>query len=280
MAWCFLLVNLLVILLASRLRFAGRGLEYASPICLSPQAWWWVIGACAALAAIAAAVGRRRLRDRRARRALLELAVVFPPFFAFEWGMLPPLQRRWFDWAIMAGFVLLIALLVLAERRSLAERGLTGRNFVPAARALAVPTAIMVAAPIAAAFVVGTDFEPGRMARQALTYPAYALLQLLAFQVFLVWRLRRLSGWAATVAVSAGMFALMHWPNGIVMAACAAGAAVWTVVYLRRPNVYALALSMALAVTSFANALPRERVLKNLRTGPIYIERMLEREHG
>ena len=106
MAWCFLLVNLLVILLASRLRFAGRGLEYASPICLSPQAWWWVIGACAALAAIAAAVGRRRLRDRRARRALLELAVVFPLFFAFEWGMLPPLHRRWFDWAIMGGFVL------------------------------------------------------------------------------------------------------------------------------------------------------------------------------
>lgn len=275
-----MLVNLFVILLASRLRFAGPGLEHASPFSMGPQAWWWMIGACAALAGVAAAAGWRRLRERPARRALVELAAVFPPFFAFEWGLLPAVQWRWFDWAIMGGFVVLIALLVLAERRSLAERGLTGRNFLSAARALAIPTAMMVAVPIAAAFIVGTDFELRRMARHLLGYPAYALVQLVVFQVFLVWRLRRLSGPAATVAIAAGMFALMHWPNGVVMAACAAGAAVWAVVYLWRPNAYALALSMALAVTSFANALPRERVLKNLRTGPICVERTLEKGHG
>ncbi len=280
MIWCFLLVNLLVILLASRLRFAGRGLEHAGPFPMVPHAWWWVIAACAALAVLAATVGFRRLRNLRARRALLELAAVFPPFFAFEWGVLPPLHWRWFDWAIMAGFALLVALIVLRDRRSFADRGLTGRNFAPAARALAIPTAIMVAVPIVAAMFVGTDFQPTRMARHALAYPLYALAQLLVFQVFLVSRLRRIGGRApAIVLVSACMFALMHWPNAVVMGACAAGAVVWTVVYLWRPNVYALALSMALAVTSFANALPRERVLKNLRTGPIYIQRMLERQH-
>jgi hypothetical protein len=281
MVWCFLLANMTVILAAAHLRYAGEGMQYAAPVSMPSQLWWGVTGACAAGAMAAGALCRRRLRDRAARRSLIELWLVFPLFFAFEWSMLPPYLRqfRWFHWVVLAAFVSAIVVMFILDRRNSAQWGVTGRNFVRAVKLLAAPTAVMVAAPIIAALLVGTDFGPGR-AMQSLGYPAYALAQLVVFQSFLVTRLRRIStSTAAVVIAAAGTFALAHWPNGLLMAGCFAGGIVWTLVFLRRPNVYALAISMGLAAAAFANALPREGLTKNMRTGPIYVQRMIER-HG
>ena len=120
---------------------------------------------------------------------------------------------------------------------------------------------------------------PGRLA-YSLAYPLYALAQLLVFQSFLVPRLRRLgASGASLIAVAACMFALLHWPNRLVMAACIVGAGVWTWAFIRRPNICALALSMGLAAMAMYNAMPREIgpwSTHNLRTGPIYVQRMIE----
>jgi hypothetical protein len=176
----------------------------------------------------------------------------------------------------MGGLVLLMLAFVWRDRSDLPNWGLDGRGFVPAARFLAVPTVLMVAAPIAAVAVVGTDFQPGRAGLALAAYPLYAFAQMLVFQLFLVRRLVRISGTGArTILISAGIFSLVHWPNGLLMGACFVGACVWTAAYLRRPNLYAIALSMGLAAASFASFLPRD-LTRNLRTGPIYVQRLLE----
>ncbi len=278
MAWAFCLLNLTIVLLAARLRYAGAALAHACPVAMRPATWWLWIGTSAALAAVAAAAGRRALRRRGARRAYGELLAVFPPFFAFEWGMLPPHRWRFIDWLVMVALVALIGWFLWREQRNVRRWGVTQRGFVPAVRLLALPTAAMVAVPIVAACFLGTDIRAGRAVVGVLTYPLYALVQLFVLEVFLVRRLWHVTrSFTSTSLVAAATFALMHWPNGLAMAACGVGAAVWTVVYLERRNVYALALSMGLAAAAFANALP-QRITHNLRTGPIYVQRLADAE--
>ncbi|MCK4601403.1 MAG: CPBP family intramembrane metalloprotease [Phycisphaerae bacterium] len=273
MAWTLLFTNLFVILLAAGLRYGGAAPGAASPIAMGEHVWWWAVAGAAAVALALGLWDRKRLTHRPARRAAMEL-LIFPALFAFEWSVLPQHHWRTADWAVMAAFVGAIGVMFWADRRNFRQWGVTGRNFLPAVKLLVLPTVVMMAAPVVVAAFVGTDFRWPRLA-DSLLYPLYALGQLLIFQVFLVVRLRRLSDSHVTVIlVAAGVFALLHWPNGVVMAACFAAAAVWTAVYLRRPNVYALALSMGLAAGAFANALPR-KMTENLRTGPRCVHKRL-----
>ena len=279
MVWAFLLANLLVVLVAAGVRYGGADLAFAWPFGWGAWAWWPVTAAAAVGMVAAAVVGRARLARAEPRRALLELTLIFPVFFAFEWFVLPPYHWRAIDWTIMAALVAAVTILMWLDRRRWKQWGVTGRNFLPAARLLVLPTAGMIAAPVVVAIFIGSDFEVSRLPGAAL-YPLYALGQLAIFQVFLVPRLRRMAGSGASViVVAACIFALLHWPNGVVMAACFLAAAVWTAVYLRRPNVFALALSMGLAAAALVNALPRERTVwrtNSLRTGPIYVQRLLD----
>jgi len=280
MAWAFLLVNVAVVLLAAGLRYPGAVMRYASPVGMGPGLWWSATGCLAALAVGFALADAKRLRRAGPRQAMMELTLVFVLLFAFEWGMLPAhtSSRRWVDWAVMAALAAAVALFCWRDRGNFSEWGLTRRNFAPAARLLAVPTAIMIAAPVIAAVFVGTDCELSRTLVALAGYPFYAFAQLLVFEVFLVRRLRELTdSRTSVVLVAAGVFALLHWPNGLLMVNCGAAAVVWTWVYLKRPNVYALALSFGLAATAFANALPRD-LTQNLRTGPICVQRLIDVE--
>ena len=245
---------------------------------MSPAGWIWTIAVVGSLAIVAAVFGGQYLtRRRRATGALVEL-MLLPVALVLVWGFLPPRTRDYsiVNWVCIAGLLAAMGAAIWGDRRGPGDLGLTGRNFTAAARRLALPTAVMVAAPIVTALFVGTDFELRRAATSLAGYPLYALVQLLVFQVFLVPRLRRLSGSKpAVIAVAAGMFALGHWPNMLVMAVCGAAAVVWTRVYLARANVYAIALSMALAATSFTHALPRD-LTHHVRVGPMYVLRAVQ----
>jgi len=278
MIWAFLLVNVWAVMAAVYLRYQGPDLAHAAPVALSKQQWLWALGMLAGLALATGAAAAKALRRRECRRALLELLAVFLPLFAYEWGFYPDRHKRSIDWIVIAAFVAGLIVLFWLDRARLRQWGVTGQHFVRAARALAIPTAVMVAVPIVAALFVGTDFSPGKAIWAVAFYPFYALLQLLLFQVFLVPRLRRLGGSSISVVmVAAGMFAMLHWPNALVMGACGAAACVWTVVYLKSPDLYALALSMGLAATTFTNALS-DSVTHHVRVGPIYIRRIVEQQ--
>ena len=278
MIWAFLLVNVWAVMAAVYLRYQGSDLAHAAPVALSGQQWLWALGLLAGLTLAIGAAAAKALCRRECRRPLLELLAVFLLLFAYEWSFYPPYRKRAIDWIVIAVFVAVLVVLFWLDRANLREWGVTGQHFVRAARALAIPTGVMVALPIVGAVFVGTDFRPGRAALAVVSYPFYALLQLLLFQVFLVRRLRRLSGSSISVViVAAGMFAMLHWPNALVMAACGAAACVWTVVYLKSPDLCAISLSMALAATAFTHALPHS-VTHHVRVGPIYVQRLVERK--
>ena len=278
MIWAFLALNVFVVMAVAYVRYSGSALAHAAPVAMGPSGWLWTLAAAEGLFVLAVVAGRKRLAGPGpARRALAEL-MLLPAAFVLVWGFLPPKVSQYTvaHWACIAVLAGAVAGAVRLDRRGAADLGLTGRNFGAAARRLAVPTAVMVAAPIVTAAFLGTDFEPGRAAASAAGYPVYALVQLLVFQVFLVPRLVRLSdSRAAVIAVASAVFALAHWPNALVMVVCAAGSAVWTWVYLTRPNAYALALSMALSAVSFTHALPRD-LTHHVRVGPMYVYRAVQ----
>ncbi|MFW6133759.1 MAG: type II CAAX prenyl endopeptidase Rce1 family protein, partial [Planctomycetota bacterium] len=205
--------------------------------------------------------------------------VIFPVLLGYEWLLMPAdldlLTAA--DWAVMLGLAGLAVAFVWRDRRHAVRLGLGARNFLPAARLLAAPTVLMAAASAAMGAWAGTPVRPAAAVLSVATYPLYAVIQLALFQLFLVPRLRRLSANRLHIVVAAaGIFALIHWPNPVVMAATALGGVVWTLVYLHRPNLYALALAMGIAAAVFAHALP-DGVTHNMRTGPIYVLRLIER---
>ena len=284
MIWAYLALNLCAIMAAAYVRYDASALRFAAPVAMGPAGWLWTVGAAGAACVGAALAGRKRVAgSAEVRRALAEL-MLLPAGAVLLLGFLPPKIPDYspLHWSCIAALAAAMAGAVWRDRRSAVDLGLTGRNFRAAARWLALPTVIMVAAPIAATALVGTDFgcDAKAVSRAALSlagYPFYALVQLLIFQVFLVPRLARLSDSApAVIVAAAAMFALLHWPNALVMAACAAAAGVWTWVYLARPNVYALALSMTLAAVSFSQALPHD-LTHHVRVGPIYVHRQVTR---
>lgn len=283
MLWAFLCINVCVVMTAAALRYAGEGLAHAAPVAMAPWVWWLLVAGAGVLGALAVAADRKWPPDRRCRRAIAELLVIFTVFLAFEWGTLPAYrsQYRLMHYLTVVLWLAMVLCLFWRDRRNFHAWGVGMKNFVPAARLLAGPTIVMIAVPLVARQFVGGQIDARRMLIALGTYPLYAVAQLGLFQVFLVPRLRRISdSTASVVLVSAGMFALAHWPNGVVMAACAVPAAVWTLVYLKRPNLYALAISMGLAAAVFANVLPREQVLRNLRTGPIYVQRLIDADNS
>ncbi len=276
MAWSLLFWLTGWLCLLSRLRYSGPGAPLAWPINI-PWPWWPVVTAALfAGAALAAWRGRRTLRDRSARRAWLELWALLTIALGYEWAILGAFAFRPWDIAFLAGFAVVLVVLLIREPGSPREMGLGLANFLPAIKWLAVPTLLVVAACFLIGGLAGAELDGRKLVVSLLTYPLYALVQLTVLLVLVAGRLQRTGARRGEViVVTSAVFALVHWPNGVVMLGCFLMGLLWVSVYLRRPNLLAAALSMGLAATAFARALPVTWT-QNMRTGPIYVERGLE----
>jgi len=272
----FLLASTTVVLLIARLRFAGEALRFAGPVAVPAWAWDVLLVLLAAGAVVAAVRDRAALARPGARRALRELGVS-PLGLALVWGALPPyrwLYRPW-HYGLVAVFALLVVALFWRDRGSRGRWGITCTNFRAACRDLAAPTALLLAAGLAFAALGGFALRWDRLAVNLLTYPLYGFLQLLVLQVFLIRRLERLTDSRRTVAlVAAGIFALVHWPNAVLLVGCLAAGAVWARNFVRYGNLLPIALSMGILAAVLMNVMPRER-LRNGRCGPVYVYREL-----
>ncbi|MBS3733336.1 MAG: CPBP family intramembrane metalloprotease [Phycisphaerae bacterium] len=278
MPLAYLLVNVAIVLAATSVRYGTQLPDSPGLWAAPPTSWPALAAASAALAVAGAFCARRALKRAAARRALGELLVTFPVFFAYEWLALPahPDERNWGDWAIPAALIVLCVTFVWRQRRHVGRLGLTGRNFPAATRLLALPTGALILGLIAIGIAMETPVRPTAVAISAVTYPLYGIAQMGLFQFFLVPRLHRLSrSHAQVVVAAAGLFALIHWPNPVAMVATGSGALIWTWVYLRKPNLYAVALSMGLTSAALVHALP-DTLTHHMRTGPIYVLRILE----
>jgi hypothetical protein len=267
-----------VIGLLTRLRYPGAALRHASPV--PAPAWAWDVAlALIATGALAAAwLGRRALARPSGRRALAELGV-YPLGLAVVWGALPAYREDYRPWhyGLIAALSLLIGLLFLRNRANRARWGLTTRRLGTALRALALPTALLLAAGLAViAATTGFSVRWSRLALNVVTYPLYAVAQLLVLHAFLIRRLEVLSDSRPLIVLAAALvFALVHWPNGPLALGCLVGAAVWAHNFLRHGNLLAVALSMGVLAAILGNAVPREAV-DNARCGPIHVQRRID----
>lgn len=164
-------------------------------------------------------------------------------------------------------------LMVWSQRErgeTLREIGWRTDNFGAAARLLAGPTLAAAGLFLFLGWRWGTlNFGRSNLLAWALWLPVWGLLQQYILQGYINRRAQMLcgAGWRG-IAVTALVFALLHAPNPWLMAATGGGGLLWAWVYQRAPNLFALALSHAVA--SLALACGLSPFLKSLRVGINY----------
>ncbi|MBL8168569.1 MAG: CPBP family intramembrane metalloprotease [Acidobacteria bacterium] len=199
----------------------------------------------------------------------LEVASVSASALLTTWALLP--LQPWPRWLAAIPALLAVGLMLHshhARGESWRALGFTTEHLGRALRLVAGPTVLACMLFAALGWWAGSFHQTSHFWTNLLVLPAWALLQQYVLQGFIYRRVRfvlmpsqaspeqqrRRSHLA--VLVTAGIFALLHAPNVTLMLLTLLGALIWSWVYERAPNLFALALSHAVISLLLMTALP------------------------
>lgn len=199
----------------------------------------------------------------------LEVTSVLASVFITTWVIIPlqPRQR----WLAAVPALLAFALIIHSHRvrgESLGEIGFTRRHFGLAMGWVAPPTLVACAALAAIGYFAGSFHLTSHFWTNVLFLPIWGLMQQYVLQGFIYRRIRFMVVDETTTATeprrranlailaTAVIFALAHAPNLMLMLLTLLGALLWSWVYERAPNLWALGLSHAAMSLMLMTSLP------------------------
>ena len=216
---------------------------------------------------------------RSRRRVFSEIAIAYGLILLVIWAPRP--VQRWLWWVAAAAVVIL----TIVSWDGLEAMGLRRKNFF---RSLWITGAALVVAVIAA--LIAAHFHTLRL-RGGLTwvvenfwlYAVWSGVQQFLLQCFFLLRILRLIPDKRLAALTAaGLFALAHLPNPILVSATIVWGIVACLVFLRYRNLYPLALAHAILGIMIAVTIPGT-VDHNMRVGRGYLmynpHRVYEHSH-
>ncbi len=200
------------------------------------------------------------------RRPLWELAVGYGFLFLALWS------EGDFRWAWAVGLALWIFGVTVYHRPSLQQLGLAGTGFLGSLWIVGVAV-VAGGGMLFGAHLAGTlhPYVPRRtLSAAASGYLIWTFQQQFMLQSFFFVRLERLLSSRKAVWAAAGLFALAHVPNPVLVPATLAAGLAFCELFRRHRNLYTLAIAQAILGMCLAAAVP-EALHHHMRVGIGYL---------